>query len=398
MDPTEYVNYVKFAFLLAFVLFIPASAACYHVSRSEQREAEIKRYMEILKIKQGDRKLFEQQSPGLSLFISVSFATFLTACFWSLIMFGSDIKFATEYNYLLGNTDLVQKIKAPDGSEILKYQNGALLTFNMAFLGAYLWGIQNLTRRYAMNDLIPITYYNLGVRMIFATILALVIYNLSEAAPDMFASIVAPANAADDPPSDLQSTHVFTPILAFLVGMFPQRALNWLTNKFSVFSQKHDESVRDLPLDMVEGITVYDRVRLQELGIDDCYDLANVDYIPCLFKTPYSPRALISWILQAKMCVYFGEHVKDLREQGIHTVWQINKYEVEKLKELVKSSSLTEDKLVRVKKLITEDHEIERLVAAQKLLSQYWSITDEEITDITGEPARHGAGHPENKG
>lgn len=394
----DLIDYVKTAFLLAFVLFIPASAACYHVSRSAQRKAEIKRYMEILKIEEKDKLLFEQQNTGLSLFISVSFATFLTACFWSLIMFGSDIEFASEYNYLLGNTDLVQTVKKSGASEIPKYQSGALLTFNMAFLGAYLWGIQNLTRRYAMNDLIPITYYNLGVRMIFATILALVIFNLSEAAPDMFASNISTANATSgDPPSDLAASQLFTPVLAFLVGMFPQRALNWLTNKFSVFSQKHDESVRDLPLDMVEGITLYDRVRLQELGIDDCYDLANVDYIPCLFKTPYSPRALISWILQAKMCVYFGEHVKDLREQGIHTVWQINKYEVEKLKELVKSSSLTEDKLVRVKKLISEDHEIERLVAAQKLLSQYWSITDEEITDITGERASHGTSHPENK-
>jgi hypothetical protein len=46
---------------------------------------------------------------------------------------------------------------------------------------------------------------------------------------------------------------------------------------------------------------------------------------------------------------------------------QINKYAVEKLKELVKSSSLTEDKLVRVKKPISEDHELDRLVAAQKI-------------------------------
>ena len=172
------------------------------------------------------------------------------------------------------------------------------------------------------------------------------------------------------------------PFFAFLIGMFPQRALNWLTEKFSVFSQKHDDSVRALPLDMIEGITVYDRVRLQELGIDDCYDLANVDYIPCLFKTPYSPRILISWILQAKMCVYFGEHVRDLRDNGIHTVWQIKTHEVDKLKELVKSSSLTEDKLVRVKDLISADYEIPRLVAAQRKLSQYWSVTSEEITEL----------------
>ena len=379
----DLIDYVKIAFLLAFVMFIPASAVCYHFSRSDQRKAEIRRYQNLLEIKEEDLQLFWQQNPGISLTVSVAFVTFLTACFWGLVMFGSDIKFDSQYNYLLGNTELVQRTEMPDGSVIEKYQNGALLTFNMAFLGAYLWGIQNLTRRYSMNDLIPITYYYLSLRMIFATILALVIYNLSELMPNLLASMFAPTGTeVTGSSTDMPTTHLFTPFLAFLIGMFPQRALNWLTDKFSVFSQKHDESVRDLPLGMIEGVTVHDRVRLQELGIDDCYDLANVDYIPCLFKTPYPPRILISWILQAKMCVYFGEHVRDLRENGIHTVWQIKKHEVDKLKELVKSSSLTEDKLVRVKNLISEDYEIPRLVAAQRKLSQYWTVTSDEITDL----------------
>lgn len=379
----DLIGYLKIAFLFAFVMFIPASAACYHFSRSEQRKAEVRRYQELLDINDEDLKLFWQQNPGLGLAISVAFVTFLIACFWTLIMFGSDIKFSSQYGYFLGDITRVDNVALPDGTEIGKYENGALLTVNMAFLGAYLWGIQNLTRRYSMNDLIPITYYYLSLRIIFATILALVIYKLSELMPGMFGPLLGSASSeSGDPPSDLSATHLVMPFFAFLIGMFPQRALNWLTDKFSVFSQKHHDSVRAIPLDMIEGITVYDKVRLQELGIDDCYDLANVDYIPCLFKTPYSPRILISWILQAKMCVYFGEHVKDLRDNGIHTVWQIKTHEVDKLKELVKSSSLTEDKLVRVKDLISEDHEIPRLVAAQRKLSQYWTASSDEITDL----------------
>ena len=359
MEPT---TLVKISFLLAFVMFIPVSALCYYVSRKGQRDSEINRYLKILQIKEDDEDLFKQKNVGASLSIAVFFVTFLTACFWTLVMFGSDIKFAVAENY----------------------QSGALLTFNMAFLGAYLWGIQNIARRYSMNDLIPITYYYLGVRMIFASILALVIYKLTEVAPDVLGSMLAASTGnGEPPPANTSSTHLITPIFAFLVGMFPQRGLNWLTDKFSVFTHKHDPSVRQLPLDMIEGITVYDRVRLQELGIDCCYDLANVDYIPYLFKTPYSPRVLISWILQAKMCVYFGQHVKALREHGIHTVTQINNYEIDELKELVKSSSLTEDTLILVKNLIAKDHEIERLVAAQIKLSQYWTVSEKEVTEIT---------------
>lgn len=376
------ITLVKLSFLLAFVMFIPVSAACYYASRTDQRESEIKRYIKILQIKEEDADLFIQKNTGLSLSIAVFFVTFLTACFWFLVMFGNDIKVTGGNDFLFGNAALVQPDDS-DGSTFITSPNGAMLTFNMAFLGAYLWGIQNVTRRYSMNDLIPITYYYLGVRMIVASILALVVFYLSEAVPGIFGSTLTSASAdGETAQANGSSTHLIFPVFAFLIGMFPQRGLNWLTDKFSVFTQKTDPSVRDLPLDMIEGVTIYDRVRLQETGVDGCYDLANVDYIPYLFKTPYSPRVLISWILQAKMCVYFGQHVRELREHGIHTLWQINNYEMDELKELVKTSSLTEDTLILVKNLISKDHEIERLVAAQIKLSQYWSVSEEDVREI----------------
>jgi len=160
--------------------------------------------------------------------------------------------------------------------------------------------------------------------------------------------------------------------------MFPQRGLRWLTLKFSIFSQQQDPTVRELPLEMIEGISMYDRVRLQELGIDSCYDLANMDYIPYLFKSPYTPRTLINWILQAKLCTYFGEQVKDLREHGIQTAWQLKKFDESALKELVKTTSLTEDTLLKVKNQITDDKEIERLMEVQLKLSQYWNKQPDE--------------------
>ena len=73
-------------------------------------------------------------------------------------------------------------------------------------------------------------------------------------------------------------------------------------------------------LEMVEGIEGHDSLRLEELGIDTCYDLATADFVPLMLKSPYSRRQLIDWILQAKLCVYFGDAVKNLRQQGFRTV------------------------------------------------------------------------------
>lgn len=387
MDPAI----VKTILLICFVMFIPISSACYYFSRSEQRESEVQRYMKILNIK--DRELFKQRNPGISLLIAVFFVTFLSICFWGLILFGDEITITDKYNYLFGNVKVIL-MDDTDGDVIKQYQSGAVLTFSMAFLGAYLWGIQSIARRYAMNDLIPVAYYNLGVRMIFSGILALVFYHLYAVAPDLFASLfnadsIESADKIESvknmeveeivvstEPTSQTSIDLTMPVIAFLIGMFPQRGLKWLTSKFSVFSQKNNPSVRDLPLEMIEGIDINDVVRLQELGIDSCYDLATIDYVPYLFKTPYTPRVLINWILQAKLCVYFGEHVKDLREHGIHTVWQLYSYDEVELKAIIKSVSVSEDTFMLVKGLIAKELEIERLVAAQTKLSQYWNVVD----------------------
>lgn len=373
----------KISLLVSFVIFIPISAACYFFSRNTQRNSEVQRYLEILKIK--NTELFQRQHPVISLSVAVFFLTLLMVCFWGLVLFGEDSGLTKTSNYLLGGAATIglDECKDKDAAIIDLYQSGALLTFNMAFLGAYLWGIQHISRRYSMNDLIPTAYYNVGIRMIFAGILALVFYHLSTITPDILASVLG--NNADPETSEkaaTNSTHMLMPVIAFLIGMFPQRGLKWLTEKFTMFTQQKDPTVRDLPLEMIEGITMYDRVRLQELGIDSCYDLAHTDYIPYLFKSPYSPRILINWILQAKLCLYFGEHVKDLREHGIHTVWQLKNYDEEGLKALVKTTSLTEDTLMMVKGQIMQDQEIERLIEAQLKLSQYWNKPTDEIDII----------------
>jgi hypothetical protein len=368
----------KIILLVSFVFFIPVSAICYFYSRNTQRNSEIQRYIEILKIK--NVELFRLQHPVATLIVAVLFLTFMSTCFWGLILFGDDTGITRSANYLLGGAATIGLDAKKDAGFINHYQSGALLTFNMAFMGAYLWGIQNIARRFSMNDLIPAAYYNVGIRIIFAGILALVFYHLSKASPDLLASITGNAPDPESSTGDSRnSTQMLMPIIAFLIGMFPQRGLKWLTEKFTMFTQQKTPSVRDLPLEMIEGVSLYDRLRLQELGIDCCYDLAHADYIPYLFKSPYSPRILINWILQAKLCVYFGEHVKDLREHGIHTVWQLKSYNENELRALAKNTSLTEDTLLLVKEQITRDKEIERLIEAQLKLSQYWNKSGDDI-------------------
>ena len=114
-----------------------------------------------------------------------------------------------------------------------------------------------------------------------------------------------------------------------------------------MISQANDANVRPTPLEMIEGIESHDVLRLDELGVDTCYDLATADFVPLLLKTPYSGRQLIDWILQAKLCVYFGEGVKELRRFGIRTIVDLEALTAEEIATLPQDTSVTATVLVR---------------------------------------------------
>ena len=136
---------------------------------------------------------------------------------------------------------------------------------------------------------------------------------------------------------------------------------------------------------MVQGIEVYDKLRLGELGIDSCYDLANKSFVPLLLRTPYGARELLDWILQAKLCVQVGPHVKDLRDNGIRTIIELDSLDGDDLAVIARNTQIKELALIRAKAAIREDiHNIERLRAAAQKLSQYWDREEKDPIPPSG--------------
>jgi len=123
---------------------------------------------------------------------------------------------------------------------------------------------------------------------------------------------------------------------------------------------------------MIEGITINDRVRLEELGIETCYDLAVADFVPLLLKTPYSAREVVDWILQAKLVAYFGDAVKELRQHGVRTVGDLQRLNDKEIEELPPETTLTHSALKRAREAIANDGEIERLLNVSRRLGQFW--------------------------
>jgi hypothetical protein len=65
---------------------------------------------------------------------------------------------------------------------------------------------------------------------------------------------------------------------------------------------------------MIEGINVFHKVRLGEVGIDNVQNLAEANVIGLLLKTPFNPSQLIDWIAQAKLYLYFKDDKKNFVE------------------------------------------------------------------------------------
>jgi hypothetical protein len=340
----EPLTAARLAILLVLILFLPLSALTYQLFRSHRKKAKIERFLDLLKVREYEQRKYLEIRTGPYLCISVSYATLVAALGLTILLFGDQMGFD-------------QNGQDPQQFPVAR----SWLIFGMGFLGGYLWGIQYVFRRYADDDLTPGVYHALAIRMMLAGTLAVVVYNVYE-------------NLGGKTGEEL--TGQIWPALAFVLGMFPQRGISWVYERVPFFAQDDDPSVRKAPLEMIEGVTFHDRVRLEEASIDNCYDLATADFVPLVFDTPYSARELTDWILQAKLCVYAPEAMLNLRQQGIRTIMDLEGLDQKQIQELVEATAVTKSALERALRSLKTDEEIQRLRQIGRRLGIFTGLED----------------------
>jgi hypothetical protein len=375
----------KIAVVAILYSFLPFTFLTYLLTRRSRRKAEVDRILSLLGIDDPNYKKAYAVETGYYYLAAFAYVSLVTCAGLAVLFLPAKIGLVGgEFPaFVLSDAPTQQSRVESAGEEAKPPKNGApaaavkfphtgsRLVFGMAFLGAYLWGLQYLFRRYSLNDLLPSVYYSMSVRMILAAILAVVIFNAGKAL------------AGDDGGSGGITDNIW-PTLAFVLGMFPQRGLRWLTEHLPIFSAEADSWVRKMPLEMIEGMEAHDVLRLEEQGIDSCYDLATADFIPLILKTPYSARQVIDWILQAKLCMCVGDAIKDLRKNGIRTILDLQ-YVVaddgdgkvkdgdDKVTQLVMGTAVTETAIRQAQASLEKNKvEIERLQKAGTLLGTFW--------------------------
>jgi len=199
---------------------------------------------------------------------------------------------------------ILSGIWSDEVGKAVSYYRLSLVSISMAILGSYVWSIQYIVRRLITVDLAPNAYYSIGTRIIFATFVSLVLRHfiafLPEAASNMMINQL--------------------PAIAFFTGIFPQRAMDYMQERLRIFNPPSDKAHK-LPLEMIEGISMFCKIRLAEIGIDNAQNLALANFKEMILKTPFNPRMILDWIAQAKLYVIVKDGIVELRKAGIRDVF-----------------------------------------------------------------------------
>jgi hypothetical protein len=209
-----------------------------------------------------------------------------------------------------------------------RFAEQTLTVAALAFLGSYIAAIRELLRRMALFDLSSYAFLKLAAE-ILASVLGVIF--LYRALPDPFGQIATIANSAQwQVPQSIPFVWLG---LAPLLGLFPESATKFLLLRFRRwFSWIRSEDTRFegvtplTPLDVIDGIDFWTRIRLEQCGIFDVQNLATYNPIMLYIETPYGIYQAFDWIAQAQLCHIVGiEKYLLFREINVRTIFDLER-------------------------------------------------------------------------
>ena len=337
--------------IIVLCSFFPFSVISFQKYRLPKKRREYERIREILgkNDNTGEEEtlqhLFREEYKGRDYILPAFFVTLFCALgFWVLFSDKPPIILTGISAGGFGDTS----------SGPLPYAQLSLVAIGMAILGSYVWSIQYIARRLINLDLSPGAYYSVGTRIIFATFVSLTFHHLIESMR----------------PEARKEMLELLPVIAFFTGVFPQRATQYIQEKLLVF-KKLGKGAHELPLKMIEGINLFHRVRLSEVGIDNAQNLAEANLEELIRKTSFNPRLLIDWIAQAKLYLIVKAQISSLRRVGVRTVLDFQAAGAgEGLSTMAKLSEMSEEQLATMHRVISEDPDVLTMARARKNLSE----------------------------
>ncbi len=188
----------------------------------------------------------------------------------------------------------VQFIPPWNGGEVVKNSGNATLHSSLlynelpalfAFLGAYFFSVQMLYRRFVTNDLRASAFISVSIRIILGVIGAWLLQVLFKA------EAIGPENGM-----------YWLLFASFVIGVFPPvlwRVIRDVSGRMLILGKVVPSLDSDLPLNDLDGLTIWHQTRLEEEDIENAYNMANADIIALLVNTKMPPERIVDWVDQA---------------------------------------------------------------------------------------------------
>ncbi|MCA1692624.1 MAG: hypothetical protein LC733_10665 [Actinobacteria bacterium] len=160
---------------------------------------------------------------------------------------------------------------------------------SFAFLGAYVFAINMLFRRYTRTDLGPKAYTHIVIR-IFAAVTSVWVLSF------------APFARTDDGES-----RALMLLLAFFVGIIPETGtaiVQDLLQGWKPIGKAVPSLAEDHPLSRLDGISLYDRSHLLEVGIENIESLAHHSIVDLMLWTRMPTARIVDFVDQAVLYLH----------------------------------------------------------------------------------------------
>ncbi len=228
-----------------------------------------------------------------------------------------------------------------------------------SFLGAYIFSVQELIRRYKTFDLQPQVYSSIFMRMVVAVVITFVGASVIQ---------LAGGEIAGNPAGGSPAPAAWAAVLAFVIGIFPQRGIRWFVQRTNTILNTPTDVSNERPLEYIIGVSTWHQARLAEMGIDDAQNLATADIRELLLTTRFDTQEIIHWIDQAILFVKVGKKIDRFRDVKIMTfhelrmvVYDLSLDPLEKLEEDGLQQRLEARKRLVAVLGLSDQEELERL-------------------------------------